>query len=343
MQHHPAFNAFRSAAIWIGVAAAIFLLWRIRPAILLAFGAILLAVVLTMLTNLVSRITRLNRGLALAVATLLVIAAILLCGVLFGATLASQSSNLVNRIEAGGATLAAILPEGGARDTIIARGAAFFSGAIPGLASFLLDLVSYLVVGAIAAIYLAAQPDLYRRGAVALFPRGLRPKVSHALDLIGTSLKLWVLGQLVMMVVVGLLSYAAAVAIGLPNPAILGVIAGLTEIVPYVGPFIGAVPAILVALAQNLAAAEWTAAAYLGIHIFEGYLVEPLLQKWFLWIPPVLVLIGIVASGFIFGFGGVIFAAPIAVVLFAGVKVLYVGEGLGERVKLPTHLPFSTK
>jgi predicted PurR-regulated permease PerM len=81
------------------------------------------------------------------------------------------------------------------------------------------------------------------------------------------------------MLLIGGLCTAAVWFIGLPSPLALGVIAGLAEFVPYLGPLIAAVPAILVASTQGLNAVLWTVVGYLVIHQIEGNLVVPLIQR----------------------------------------------------------------
>jgi predicted PurR-regulated permease PerM len=87
------------------------------------------------------------------------------------------------------------------------------------------------------------------------------------------------IGRLIQMLLIGGLCTAAVWFIGLPSPLALGVIAGLAEFVPYLGPLIAAVPAILVASTQGLNAVLWTVVGYLVIHQIEGNLVVPLIQR----------------------------------------------------------------
>jgi predicted PurR-regulated permease PerM len=94
-------------------------------------------------------------------------------------------------------------------------------------------------------------------------------------------------------------------------------------------------PAILVASTQGLNLLIWTVVAYLAIHQIEGNLVVPLIQRQLIFIPPAVVLLGIVTILFVFGGVSVIFAGPIAVVVFIAVKKLYVREALGDGTVLP--------
>jgi predicted PurR-regulated permease PerM len=79
----------------------------------------------------------------------------------------------------------------------------------------------------------------------------------------------------------------------------------------------------------------WTLAAYILIHQVEGNLVLPLVQRHMVFIPPAVLLLGIVAISSLFGIIATLFAAPIAVVLFVLVKKLYVRAGLGEETRIP--------
>ena len=81
------------------------------------------------------------------------------------------------------------------------------------------------------------------------------------------------------MLLVGLLSAAATRAIGLPSPLALGLIAGITEFILYVGPVIAAIPAVLVAATQGTDQLLWTLATYLAIHTAEGNFIAPLIQR----------------------------------------------------------------
>jgi predicted PurR-regulated permease PerM len=186
----------------------------------------------------------------------------------------------------------------------------------------------------ISAIYLAAQPELYRQGLIKLFPPRLHAQAAK-IDHIGNTLRLWLIGQLIQMVLIGVLSGLAAWIIGLPSAIALGLIAFAAEFVPYLGPIIAAVPAVLVAATINTTAMLWTIAAYVIIHQIEGNLFTPLIQRRLVLIPPAVMLLGIVAISLLFGPPAVIFAAPIVVVVFVAVKVLYVRDTLGEDTEIP--------
>lgn len=315
----------RTAAIWIGVACAAFLAWQLRPAILMAFGAVLLAIVFDLLTEAVSRFCHLSRGWSFGIATAIIIAVIALCLWLFGMNLVQQFTQVMQRVTAGEAALSA---RAGFGKSLVASGNSLVSGMVGSVVSTGSGLIEGAVVMLIASIYLAARPRAHRDGAADFFPPAARTLFLRSLDAIGVFLKEWILGQLVLMVTVGILSTIAVAVIGLPNPIPLGLLAGLTEAIPYLGPWIGAVPALLVALtvSKGFGPLIMTAIAYLGVHIIEGYVVGPLIQRWFVGIPPAIMLLGIFASQLIFGLPGVIFGGPMAVAIFAAIKIVYLKQ-----------------
>jgi len=191
------------------------------------------------------------------------------------------------------------------------------------------------VVLIITGIYFAAQPELYRRGLARLFPRRWRSEAVETLDAIGSALRLWLIGQLIQMVLIGVLTTLAVWLIGLRSPLALGLIAGLAEFVPYLGPIVASIPAILVSITKGLPAVAWTVAAYVLIHQIEGQVLVPLIQRQMIFIPPAVILLGIVTIWFLFGTVSIIFAAPIAVIIFVVLKKLYMRDALHETTDLP--------
>ncbi len=329
-------RTFQTASIWIAVAALVFVLWYIRQGVLLVFGAIVLAVLLDMLASFISRGTRLPQGPSLALATAMVIALFGFVAWRFGAQLSSQFNQLAQNIQDGAHYLQATFQSSGLGQLgvqVTEKGTSFITSAISGALSTGLSFVESAIVLAISAIYLAAQPELYRTGFAKLFQPADRPRVLNALDLIGRSLKRWLLGQFILMILVGILSLVAVWVIGLPNAVALGLLAGILEIVPYLGPFLSAIPAVLVALTLGLTPALWTVVAYIAIHVFEGYVTAPMIERYFVTIPPALILAGIVACDLLFGTIGVIMAAPITVVVYMAVKMIYVENPLDEKPK----------
>ncbi len=110
----------------------------------------------------------------------------------------------------------------------------------------------------------------------------------------------------------------------------LALIAGLLDFIPFIGPIIAAVPAVLLAFTLGPAAALWTAGLYLLVQQIQGNLLQPLVQKHAVDIAPALLLFSVGAAGLLFGILGVILAAPLTVVCYVLVRHLYVQAVLGK-------------
>jgi predicted PurR-regulated permease PerM len=324
---------FETALIWVSVGALAFVIWEIREAILLAFGAILTAILLRLFADWISSWARLSQSISLGVATFAIIALIGFTFWLFGSDLSNQFSQLMQHVQAGVQQLKSLMKQtgdGNFGSSFTQQGTSMIAGLITGFASAGLRAIEAAVVLAISAIYLAAQPQLYRHGLVSLFRPELRPRARRTIDLIGRTLQLWLLGQLLLMLEVAVLSFVAVWWIGLPNPIALALLAGLAEAIPYLGPFISAIPAVLVALTVGLGTAIWTIGPYIYIHHNEGYLTATLIERYFVTIPPALILGGLVAVDLLFGTVGLIVAAPMTVAIYIAVKMAYVEDPLSE-------------
>jgi predicted PurR-regulated permease PerM len=331
---------FLTALIWVSAAFTVFLLWELRFALLIAFGAVLVAILLMALADLFRHWLRFPRAASLIAATVLVIAVLAAAGWLFGQQIYSQFGELLRNATSGVQQLRSYfvgsgMPEVGSR--VEQTGSSLLTGVIGSVLSLGLGFIEAAVVVAIAGIYLAAQPKLYRWGIAVLFDPMQRARVLEVIELVETTVRLWLLGQMILMIIVGVLTYTALLFLGIPSPAALALIAGIAEIVPYLGPFISAVPALLVALTLGVWPAVWTACAYLVVHLVEGYIAAPLVERRFVTIPPALILFGLVAVQIVFGTGGILLAAPITVVLFVLVKMLYVEDPLEQKEHAHKH------
>jgi predicted PurR-regulated permease PerM len=199
------------------------------------------------------------------------------------------------------------------------------------LGSGLADALLILVGG----VFLAASPRFYRVGAVKLVPSERRDQMWSALEASGTALQLWLKAQLLTMLLVGTVTGLGLWLIGVPSWFALALLAALLEFVPYVGPIAAAVPAILLAVAVDPQTALLTVGLYVLVQQLEGYVFSPLMQQWAVDLPGALLLFSLLACGTLFGAIGIIFAAPLTVVIFVMVKKLYVREALHTPTPIP--------
>jgi predicted PurR-regulated permease PerM len=317
------------------------LIWYLFGVILMAFGAVILAMLLRLVAHPLMRRLSLPEPLALFLALTLLVVVVGGAGYLFDTRFAGQFPDVMARAGAASSTIEAKVRAAPIGNFLLSHisGASF---SITDIVSKLLSMSTTFVEGAlimiISGIYLAAQPPLYRRGLIWMFPPSQHARVAEIFDEIGEALRLWLIGQLVEMILIGALSTLALWLIGVPSALALGIIAAIGEFIPYVGPLLAAIPAILVALTKSPEAALWTLLAFLLIHQIEGQLVSPLIQRHMVAIPPAVMLLGIAAITYLFGLVAIIFAAPIAVVVFAAVNLIYVRDTLGEKTTLTRKL-----
>lgn len=325
----------RRLIVTIVVVALALLLWELRAVLLLAFAAILVSVALLAPTYLIRRLTGMGHRWALVLSGLLIV---LIFGFVIWMAWPSfqeQLTRLVTRLTESLDQLEELfgftLPEAAQEIANAISGAIdqIWSTLVT-LAGGLVNVLATLALVIFSGVYLAIDPGLYRRGLVLMFPRGWHENIGQGLDKTGRALRLWLQAQLLTMLIVGLLTGIGAAIIGLPAPLALGLIAGLTEFVPIIGPFIGAIPGVLVAVGIDGTTLIWAIVLYIGVQQLEANLITPVLQKRIVSIPPVLLLLSFVALGGVFGVLGVVVAAPLAIAIFVLVREFYVGQLLSE-------------
>jgi predicted PurR-regulated permease PerM len=314
------------------------LIWLLFDVVLVLIGSILICVLLQLVSEPFTRWCKLPRALALGISGLIIFGAFGGAGYLFGTQIGSELQDVVSRADTAIKNMADSM-EGSEFGKMLlshfAGGNLSITAFVGSAFSVSSTFIGGAVITVIAGFYFAAEPDVYRWGLGKFFPKRLRAEVYETTGDIAAALRLWLIGQLIEMLVIGIVSAFAVWQIGLQSPVALGVIAGMAEFIPYVGPIIASVPAVLVAATNGLDAVLWTVLAYLLIHQLEGEVLAPLIQRRMVYIPPAVMLLGIVTISSAFGVSAIIFAAPIVVILFVAINKLYLRETLGEPVSLP--------
>src|SRR5690554_1320767 len=164
----------------------------------------------------------------------------------------------------------------------------------------------------------------YRDGFLLLMPNRHRSKVRVALNAAGAALRGWMVTQLAMMVLIGLLVFGLLWALGIPNAPILGLLAGLLNFIPVLGPMLSAVPVLLTLASHDTNGLIIGAIGLLLIQNLEGYILTPMLQKRIIRLSPAWSLSVMAIMGSLFGIMGVALATPIFAVIRTLVLKLYV-------------------
>jgi predicted PurR-regulated permease PerM len=351
----------RRVLIVAAVTVLALLLWAVRDALLLLFAAVMIAVLLLAAARPFRNRLGLSHGAALALGGGSVLAVLVLAGWLVGSQVRAQVEDLVQRLPQAAQSLeqrfGIELPDlsskqgqeaamqaashaagGGGGGGGMSAGLSELSsavGSIAALGAVVVDALSALFLAVVGGLYLAGAPDEHKRGVLALLPHDQQRRGKEFLDASGNALHGWLLATLGAMAVVGTMVGLGTWALGLPAALALGLFIALTEIVPVIGPIIGAVPALLLALGAGGATFAWTLALFVVVQQIESNLLQPMLQKRMADVPPVLLLLSVVAIGTVFGVGGLVLAAPITVVAFVAVQKLYVRETLGNPADVP--------
>jgi predicted PurR-regulated permease PerM len=341
----PSTSSLREFTLRVLVVAAIaalaLLLWRILDVLLLAFGATLFAILLLALAEPIRRRTGWPGQVALAVAVGFVLAVLAAAGWLFGHEVGRQLGEIAQRLPRAWESIREWLQQYGL-GVLLLRGMENANADLGGLASLVPKAAAaastaalHLLLVVFGGVYLAANPALYRRGLLKLLPERARPPVAGFLDTSARALRLWLRGQLITMALVGLLTGLGLWLAGVPAPLALGLLAGLLEFIPYIGPILAAVPGMLLGLTVGPEATLLALLVYVVVQQLEANLILPLVERQVLQLPPALVIFSVVALGLVFGILGLIFAAPLTVLLVTAVGQLYVRDALGTPTQVP--------
>jgi predicted PurR-regulated permease PerM len=171
-------------------------------------------------------------------------------------------------------------------------------------------VVSVATLLAIVFFWLVEHARL-QRFALAFLPAERRAGAREAWNEIENRLGMWVRGQLTLMASIGVATGVAYTLIGLPSALLLALIAALMEVIPIVGPLLGAVPAVLVASTQSPELALVVAGVYVLIQFVEANVLVPLVMRNTIGLSPFLVLVSLLVGGAAGGIVGALFAVPL--------------------------------
>lgn len=322
-----------------GLVVAMLLVWKLKGVILMVLGVVIAATILRSLSGIIQRYVRLSSGWALTLTVLLIVALFAVFAAVLGTQVWLQAAVLVHTLprlldnlasNLGIPHLSQILAHGW---TVLGQGDGLKN--VAGYTTHAINAVINIFLLFISSIYMAMEPELYWHGALQLWPQPIRNRLAVAGAEAITALRLWLLGQLVSMLSVGILTTLGLILIGMPLPLVLGLVMGLAEFVPVIGPLVSAIPAILIAVPHGGGMVLSVIALYVMVQQLEGHLITPLVQKKAVNLPPVVTLFAMLVAEVLFGPAGILLATPMAVLAFVAVKQLYVRDILSEPTPIP--------
>lgn len=310
---------------------------RLADVLLMAFGAVLVAVLLHATAAPLQSRLRAPRAVALTVAVALIAVIVGAAVWAFGRQAETQFVTLADLLPRAWAQLHARLSPSPIGAAAIARlekwqGFDWLLSLGPELAAQAAGAVAGTVIVLFAGLYLAYHPQSYLGGALLLFPKARRPRVTAIFDELNRSLRQWLVGQICSMLLVGVTTGAGLAIAGVPSAVALGVIAGVGQFVPVIGPMVATIPGLIIALESGPQTLASAAVVYLAAAQLEANLITPLVLRRLAQVPMALTLFAVLAMGVLLGPLGVLFATPLAVVAYVLVRMVYVEDVLGERL-----------
>lgn len=326
-------NAIRYIIIAVALVGLAAIAWTIADVFVIGFGAVVFGTILRAMVDPLSRTTGWSQRTSLTIVVIALLIVFVLMGWLFGKQAAQQFAQMGKQLPVAAEQFQTWLGQSQLGRMVIdaAKQATEEGSPLAGAGTAMAVTVggiAHLLLIIFAAIYFAADPALYRNGALRLLPPARRKQVGRALDDAGVALRKWLVAQIMVMAAVGLMTGGGLALLGVPLALSLGLVAGLLEFVPVVGPIVATIPAVLLAFTKGPQTALYVLLLYIVVQQIESNILTPLMQRWAVKLPPVVALLSIVAAGLLFGVMGVIFATPMAVVVMAMVQHLYVEDTL---------------
>ena len=333
----------------LGAAVALFLVWQTVSSLLIVFAGVLYAAFLDAAARALAPVLPLSRIWRLTL-VLLLLSALSGFGLVWGAGKLPEQTRLLLKVMdtqidvlqehllSYGVDL--LGPEWG-RD--FAQWLFADQGRFLSHAQFLLGGASSVVTAVLVILFLgilfAFDPTSYRESVVMLVRRSYRVRVRNVMDEMGNVMRLWFVGQLIRIILMTLCVWLALYFIGLPGPFVLGLQAGLSNFIPYLGPIVAAIPIALVAMPLGASLLIWAVVVYSIIQSIEGYVIGPLIQRHAVETPPAWTLVAIVLLGALFGVMGIALAMPLVAVGRVAIIRFFVEDYLGDGMASATTNP----
>jgi len=332
---------------WIGflaLAVCLYILWQIRQVLLLVFAAVVLANSLNLLSRRFQA-AGMKRSGAVLLAVSCFLGALVTFFLLIVPSFANQFQDLIVLVPAGvdrlndwtnslihmvPRTFSPYLPNLdslGAQiqpyiNRLLGGSFAFFSSSLGAVVNILLVLVLGLM--------LLINPSAYRRGFIRLFPAFYRHRVDQILHECGFSLGRWIVGALISMSVVAVLSSTGLALLGVKAALAQGILAGLLNFIPNIGPTLSVVLPMATALLDSPLKSVFVFVLYIAIQQFESNLLTPYVMAQQVSLLPAASLLAQVFFATVFGFLGLALALPLTVVSQIWIRRVFIEDVMDQ-------------
>lgn len=176
-----------------------------------------------------------------------------------------------------------------------------------------------ILMSIVVGIYMSFDFDHITEHFLKIIPNKYRDEISTLLDKIGVEVRKTVNGTLLVALMVFICDSVAFSIIGLESPLLFGLLCGLTDLIPYIGPYIGGAAAVVVGFSQGTGIGIAILIACVVVQLIENYVLQPVVMSKAIELHPVTIIVGLLLFGHFFGIIGMILATPILALL----KVIY--------------------
>lgn len=315
-------------------------IWKAPLVFLLGFAAVIWGTFLGGLADWVSDHTPLDRGTALLVVVLSLFLLAGLAGLWMAPTLIEQAAELEHNLPvaiektkgmlrqtAWGQGLLELIP----RPATLTEGNEHLLAQISGYLTGAFGVIADTSIVVLVGLFLAIDPDGYRRGIIRLVPLDRRARASEVLISVGNSLRGWLVVQAISMVVCWFGVTAGLLLIRQPLAVVLGVITAILAFIPNLGIILALVPGILAGLLVSPTQALLVILVYLVVQVIIANVLMPFVIQKQMNLPPAMVIGAQVLMGTVAGLLGVLLATPMLAAAVALIKHLYIEDVLGDR------------
>lgn len=315
---------FWSIAKIVGIILGLLFLYLIRDIILIIFTAAILATIITPLVNWLEK-KKIARWLGATLTYIVIIAILVLMGMVIVPKVISQSHILISQLpETIGSLMESVSPKTQIGFVELLNN--WFQGPTSlgkNIFSVVGSVTGQIVTGFmvfVIAFYLTIEKKTLSSVVEKFIPEKYEGFIDRFLDSVQKEIGAWGRGMIVLVIAVAIMVYIGLSILGVKFALALAFLAGLTEFIPYIGAYIGAIPAIIVALTQSPSLALFVAILYFVIQQIQGSLISPYIMHKAVGLDPLTIILVLLIGGKIAGPLGMILAVPFATIVTILIK-----------------------
>ena len=320
IRSHAVRSELMKAGVWLGLALLIGACIILIQPILLIFAGIVVAAMLDGGTRLLGRVLPIGRGWRLMIVCLSLVAFLVWTVMFAGSQIADQAATLQTVVMGQVERIAAWASAHGMGnlqiDTkTITENLAGTVGRVTAAVGTVLGALTSLVMILVLGVFLAIEPRLYERGVAWMLPMNARENFYIVTARMGFTLRRLMAGRLLGMVVEGIGTWLACLAVGIPMAALMGLLTGLLAFIPNIGAIVSGVLLVLVGFSAGTDTGLAAIIIYFVVQTVDGYLIVPMVAKQTVDLAPALVLGAQILFGALLGIMGLFLADPIVAMI----------------------------